>query len=86
MPSKKIAIKEKSVDKETMLKTVVSHLQNALPGLKEYFGDKKFEKRINKAAKILVDGIKQTPIKKSIPSIKKVNTAKKKTASIIAKK
>jgi hypothetical protein len=86
MPSKKIAMKEKSVDKEKMLKTIVAQLETAFPGLKEHFGDKKFEKRINKAAKIIVEGIKQTPTKKAVPSIKKVKIAKKKTAKILSKK
>jgi hypothetical protein len=85
MPSKKITIEEKSIDKATMLKTVAAHLQTALPGLKEHFSEKKFEKRINKAAKILVNGIKQTPIKKDGPLIKKANTAKKKAEKTTSK-
>jgi hypothetical protein len=78
MPSKDI-IKKITVDKDAALAVIINQLQNALPDLKEQLGEKKFEKRIKKAAKLLIAGFKKTPVKKVVPDAKKVTTPAKKT-------
>lgn len=77
-PSKKIVI-----DKENLLLIVTEQLQTALPILKEQLGEKKFVKRIKKAAKLLVAGIKKAPVKKLTPVVKKIVPAKKKVAKVV---
>lgn len=72
MQTKKPAVKKSAADKETVRKAVTEQLQTTLPVLKEQLGEKKFEKRIKKVAKILVAGIKKTPVKKSSPATKKI--------------
>ncbi|MEO5889775.1 MAG: hypothetical protein ABIQ31_05950 [Ferruginibacter sp.] len=78
--AKQIINTEKESPKGKMLKDIVQQLSQALPALKEMLGEKKFEKRIKKAAKLLSEGIKpvsgkKTPVKKATavkPPIKKV--------------
>jgi hypothetical protein len=81
MSSKKTTGKEKGSDKEKMVTAITGQLKAALPGLKDHLGEKKFEKRIKKAALMLVEGIKITPVKKVIPAAKKAIVAKKATAT-----
>ena len=77
MASKKITQKENTIDKKKLLKAIIEQLQTALLGLKEHFGEKRFEKRVTKAAEILVHGIEITPAKNVITAKKKI--AKKKS-------
>jgi hypothetical protein len=73
---------------EKVLKTVTEQLGNSLTSLKIQLGNKKFNKRIKKAAKLLVAGIEKKPVKKIIPKgnkkvaakTAKPKAAKKKTA------
>ncbi len=78
MASNKITKKGNVVDKEKLVKSITDKLQISLPGLKEHFSEKKFEKKIAKAAEILVRGIKVTPTKKVIADKKKINKTKSK--------
>ena len=71
MPTKKAAVVTVT-NKQNLLKVITGELQKALVELKEKIGEKKFEKRIKKAAKLLIVGIKETPVKKSTPATKKV--------------
>jgi hypothetical protein len=79
MPAKE-TIKKITVDRNAALAVIISQLQNALPDLKEQLGEKKFEKRIKKAAKLLIAGFKKTPVKKATPATKKVIPPTKKAA------
>lgn len=77
MTTKKIAVKESTSTKHKALHTIIAQLQTALPVLKEQLGEKKFEKRIKKAAKFLVAGIKNAPTKKTAPVVEKAIPIKK---------
>lgn len=77
--SKTKAVKSISLKKE-INQQLTSQLTTSLPGLKEILGEKKFENRIKKAAKLLSDGIRE-----KVPEIikvekKKVNKKKNETA------
>ncbi|MEP7141937.1 MAG: hypothetical protein ABI707_03650 [Ferruginibacter sp.] len=86
----------KGISKETIFKEIVLQLTQALPALKESLGEKKFEKRIKKAAKLLSEGIKSAdqkkkPVAKSVlgktkQSNTKVPTAAKKAGKTPPKK
>ena len=78
MPTKKIAIKKNTVAPEDLLKTITDQLHKALPTLSELLGEKKFEKRIKKAAKLLVAGINKNATKKPVVATKKITPASKK--------
>ena len=67
-------------------KTVTEQLATALPELKALLGKKEFEKRIKKAAKKLVAGLKPTTEKKKPLKIKKVIPVKKKAVKAALKK
>ena len=56
--SKPKAVKSISLKKE-INQQLTNQLTNSLPGLKEILGEKKFEARIKKAAKLLSVGIKE---------------------------
>jgi hypothetical protein len=84
MPTKE-NIKKIAVDRNTALQTITGQLQTALTGLKDQIGEKKFEKRIKKAAKLLVAGFKDTPEKKKVPALKKVIPSVKKSAKVVKK-
>ena len=71
MSDKKITDNKKETAREIMLKQMVDQLTNALPALKEAIGDKKFEKRIRKAAKLLTEGIKNNEPEKE-PKVKAI--------------
>lgn len=81
MPNKP-TIKKITIDKESVQKAVAEQLQIVLPLLKEQLGEKKFERRIKKVAKILVAGIKKAAVKKSIPAAKKAPLKKKKVVKV----
>lgn len=78
MQTKKSTIKKNNNGQEKLRSTVANQLNTALPTLKELLGEKKFEKRINKVAKKLVAGIKESPAKKPAIAVKKATPAKKK--------
>ncbi len=59
--------------KKEIQQQLISQLSTSLPGLKDLLGDKKFEIRIRKAAKLLSEGIKDK-------ASKKIKQAKKKPA------
>jgi hypothetical protein len=80
MPTKKPAVKKNAPGKEKILKTIKDQLSTTLSKLKEQLGEKKFEKRIKKAAKVLVAGIKKQPVKKPVVTAKKSPVAAKKAA------
>jgi hypothetical protein len=84
MPAKEI-IKKITVDKDAAMTVIITQLQTALPGLKEQLGEKKFEKRIKKAAKLLIAGFKKTSVKKENPAAKKVIPVAKKPAPALKK-
>ena len=67
---KKKETKPISRKKEIQLQ-LITQLSTSLPGLKDMLGDKKFEIRIRKAAKLLSEGIKDK-------ASKKIKQAKKK--------
>ena len=62
--------------KKEIQQQLITQLSTSLPGLKDLLGDKKFEIRIRKAAKLLSEGIKDKGSKK-IERAKK-NPGKKK--------
>jgi len=76
MSSKKKDTKTLSLKKETY-QQLNTQLVSSLGWLKELVGEKKFDNRIKKAAKLLSDGIKEKSPKKVKPEKKKVS--KKKT-------
>ena len=50
--------------KKEIQQQLITQLSTSLPGLKDILGDKKFEIRIRKAAKLLSEGIKDKVSKK----------------------
>ena len=51
--------------KETMINEAALKISTALESLKKELGTKKFDKRVRKAAKLLVDGLKLDTVKKT---------------------
>lgn len=86
MATEKKATKKTTPPAHNMLKTVTEQLNTSLTSLKEQLGEEKFKKRIKKAAKKLVSGIKKTQPKKAVKKIKEVIPVKKKAAKPIVKK
>jgi hypothetical protein len=72
------------VSKKNMRKTISDQLYTVLSALKEHLGEKKFEKRIKKASKMLVSGIKKTPNKKAVVTHKNAAKPRKKDIVITA--
>ena len=68
---KKISFKKK------LQQEITATLHSSLTGLKEILGEKKFDDRIRKAAKLLSEGVKETGTQKVKKDNKK--TSKKKT-------
>jgi hypothetical protein len=62
--------------KKEIQQQLITQLSTSLPGLKDILGDKKFEIRIRKAAKLLSEGIKDKASKKDQTG--KEDTSKKK--------
>jgi hypothetical protein len=79
------ATKKTSSDKKDMLKTVTEQLNTNLTSLKIQLGEKEFKKRVKKAAKKLVAGIKKTPLKKISANAKKATVVKKKAGINLSK-
>lgn len=77
MITKKTVVKESTNPKDKTLQTIIEQLQTALPALKEQLGEKKFERRIKKAAKLLIAGIKKANAKKTVTPAKKAAPTKK---------
>jgi hypothetical protein len=86
MSAKKIPAKKAASPKEILLKEITPLLLSAAARLKESLGEKKFEKRIKKAAKFLVHGIKPAVVKKKVVKKKLLKKAVKKTAIPLAVK
>lgn len=80
MPAKKSITKKSNTPRETLIKEITPLLTTALARLKEVMGEKKFEKRIKKAAKFLVHGIKPVVPKKKVVKKRLLKKAVKKTA------
>jgi len=68
---------EKISFKKRLQHQITSALVTSLPGLKDILGEKKFDGRIRKAAKLLSEGIKENDTQKVRKDNKK--TSKKKT-------
>ena len=92
MSTKQPTVNKTSTPKKTLLAEVVLQISKAVPALKALLGEKKFEKRIKKAAKLLIDGIKASePTKAAItktapistPLVKKAATPKKKSVKAV---
>jgi hypothetical protein len=62
--------------KKSKRKEISVQLTNTLKDLKEALGEKKFERRIKKAAKLLTAGIKTKPAKKEKKGKGKTNRLK----------
>jgi hypothetical protein len=75
MSTKQITENKKSTPKKTLLLEVSLQISKSFPVLREKLGDKKFEKRIKKAAKMLIEGIKDATPKKDLKT-KTIITAK----------
>ena len=84
--------KKNTIAGEKILKAVTDQLHTSLTDLKVQLGEKKFNKRIKKAAKLLVSGIEKKPVKKVIAKptkkvvTKSAKTVKKKIAKPALKK
>ena len=83
MATEKKAAKKNNTPGVSFQKTVTKQLEMSLTALKEKLGEKEFNKRIKKAAKKLVAGIKKISRKKQL---KKVIPVKKKAAKPAKKK
>ena len=87
MAKEKKVTKKKAVSgKKKILKTVTAQLNSSLKTLKGQLGEKKFKKRIKKAAKKLVAGIKKTPVKKTTSKVKKATLLKSKPVKPVLNK
>ena len=78
--------KKTTVAGEKILKTVTEQLHTTLTALKVQLGEKKFNKRIKKAAKLLVAGIEKKPVKKVIAKPTKTVVTKPSKAKTVKKK
>ena len=65
MSTKKKFTNEKQSYEKKVLLEISPLLSTSLISLKERLGEKKFEKRIRKAARLLIHGIKPLPAKKA---------------------
>ena len=83
---KKASKKNTTSGKKKILKTVTDQLNTSLTSLKGQLGEKKFKKRIKKAAKKLVAGIKKSPVKKTAGKTKKATLLKPKPVKPAVKK
>lgn len=64
MATKKIIGKDKKNFKQAKISEITDQLTTALQHLKTDLGEKKFDKRIRKAAKLLAEGVKEVAAKK----------------------
>ena len=83
---KKTGKKDTASGKKKILKTVTEQLTTSLTNLKGQLGEKKFKRRVKKAAKKLVAGIKQGPVKKAATKTKKTTLLKTKPVKPALKK
>ena len=92
MSTKQPTVNKISTPKKTLLAEVALQISKAVPTLKALLGEKKFEKRIKKASKLLIDGLKATePTKAAItktaptptPVAKKAAPPKKKSVKAV---
>ena len=65
MATKQITDNKKATSKKTLLLEISLQISKSVVALREKLGDKKFEKRVKKAAKILIEGIKEPAPKKA---------------------
>jgi len=79
MVKRKQAVEKNKSPKHLLIEDISSLLNTALIKLKEDLGEKKFEKRIKKAVKILIHGIKPALPKKK--AVKKKSPTKVKRAA-----
>jgi hypothetical protein len=71
------ALNGKSVSlKKEIYQQITGQLSTTLPAVKEILGEKKFEKRVKRAAKLLSQGIKAKAPKKVKEVKKKINGKK----------
>jgi hypothetical protein len=66
MSTKQSTENKKSASKKTLLSEVSLQISKSTSALREKLGDKKFDKRIKKAAKMLIEGIKESAPKKVV--------------------
>ncbi|MCW3091994.1 MAG: hypothetical protein JWP81_3063 [Ferruginibacter sp.] len=85
MSAKQLPEEVKESPKEIMVHEISAQIALALPGLKERLGEKKFDKRIKKAVKLLTEGIKPE-IARIIPVKKSAGGKVKKTQEASPKK
>jgi hypothetical protein len=76
MSTVKAQEKKTGQNKKATRKEISTQLVSVLAGLKETLGEKKFERRIKKAARLLTAGIKTKPIKKEKKGKGKTNRIK----------
>jgi len=62
--------------KKEIQQQLINQLSTSLPGLKDLLGDKKFESRIRKAARLLSEGIEEKVSKKIKQEKKKLSKTK----------
>jgi hypothetical protein len=87
MSTSKTTETKSAPSKKSTRKEIGQKLANALNGLKDTLGEKKFERRIKKAARLLTAGIKTKPVKKEKKGKGKTKTNKSnKTAKVVASK
>lgn len=79
MENKKSNNKQTGAAKEKRIQEITALLNTALAGLKEGLGEKKFEKRIKKAARYLLHGKTTLPVKKAVVKKKAVKKLVKKS-------
>lgn len=82
----KAAKKAPTTNKKMLANMVTNQLNDSLTSLKVELGDKKFGKRIKRAAKKLVAGIKNKDAKKAAPKAVKAVPVKKKIVKRAVKK
>ena len=85
-----MTVKKTPGTKEDILQVITAQLLDGLAILKDQLGDKKFEKRVKKAAKLLVEGIKKPTsenpdVTEEKAISKKEKAAKTKTTIKVAK-
>jgi hypothetical protein len=78
--------KKHTASSEKLLKTVTAQLITSLAALKTQIGEKKFDKRIKKAAKMLLAGVEKKLVKKVIPKPAKAAIPKKSKSKPAIKK
>ena len=85
MSKQKAHAKKHDPARENIINQVMPILNTALANLKATLGEKKFEKRVRKAAKILAHGIKTKPARKPTAP-KKIAAVPKKAVKKVVKK